>query len=79
MAISRAREYAADNTGARISGNPESLASALAKLDLAAHQMENVPAEQNPATAHLFIVNPLSGERMDNSLPIHRPKIESPP
>ena len=55
------------------------LLSALAKLDLAAHQMENVPAEQNPATAHLFIVNPLSGERMDNSLPIHRPKIESPP
>jgi len=71
MAISRTREYAADNMGARISGNPESLASARAKLDLAAHQIENVPAEQNPATAHLFIVNPLSGERMDNLFSTH--------
>src|SRR5215468_10527358 len=71
MAISRTREYAADSTGARISGNPESLASALAKLDVAAHEIENVPAEQNPATAHLFIVNPLSGERMDNLFSTH--------
>ena len=71
MAISRTREYAADSMGARISGNPESLASALAKLDVAAHEIENVPAEQNPATAHLFIVNPLSGERMDNLFSTH--------
>ena len=71
MAISRTREYAADNMGARISGNPESLASALAKIDVAAREIENVPAEQNPATAHLFIVNPLSGERMDNLFSTH--------
>jgi len=71
MAISRTREYAADDMGARISGDPESLASALAKIDLAAHEIENVPAEQNPATAHLFIINPLSGERMDNLFSTH--------
>jgi heat shock protein HtpX len=71
MAISRTREYAADDMGARISGNPESLASALAKIDVAAREIENVPAEQNPATAHLFIVNPLSGERMDNLFSTH--------
>src|SRR5499433_1933104 len=56
MAISRTREYAADNMGARISGNPAALASALAKIDSTAHQIENVPAEQNPATAPLFII-----------------------
>jgi heat shock protein HtpX len=71
MAISRTREYAADNMGASISGHPESLASALAKIDMAAHEIENVPAEQNPATAHLFIINPLSGERMDNLFSTH--------
>jgi heat shock protein HtpX len=71
MAISRTREYAADNIGARICGNPQGLASALAKLDAAAHAIENVPAEQNPATAHLFIVNPLSGARMDNLFSTH--------
>jgi heat shock protein HtpX len=71
MAISRTREYAADDMGARISGTPQSLASALAKIDVAAHQIENVPAEQNPATAHLFIINPLSGERMDNLFSTH--------
>lgn len=71
MAISRTREYAADNMGARISGNPGGLASALAKIDSAAHAIENVPAEQNPATAHLFIINPLSGARMDNLFSTH--------
>jgi heat shock protein HtpX len=71
MAISRTREYAADQMGARISRDPESLASALAKIDAAAHEIENVPAEQNPATAHLFIINPLSGERMDNLFSTH--------
>jgi heat shock protein HtpX len=71
MAISRTREYAADNTGGRIAGNPSALASALGKLDAAAHQIENIPAEQNPATAHLFIVNPLSGARMDNLFSTH--------
>jgi heat shock protein HtpX len=71
MAISRTREYAADAMGARISGKPESLASALAKIDAAAHEIANVPAERNPATAPLFIINPLSGERMDNLFSTH--------
>jgi heat shock protein HtpX len=71
MAISRTREYAADNLGARICGNPEWLASALAKIDAAAHEIENVSAEQNPATAHLFIINPLSGHGMDNLFSTH--------
>jgi heat shock protein HtpX len=71
MAISRTREYAADDMGARIAGRPEWLASALAKLDAAAHAIENVPAERNPATAHLFIINPLSGQRMDNLFSTH--------
>jgi heat shock protein HtpX len=71
MTISRTREYAADDMGARISRDPQSLASALAKIDAAAHEIQNVPAEQNPATAHLFIINPLSGERMDNLFSTH--------
>ncbi|HLK83818.1 MAG TPA: zinc metalloprotease HtpX [Xanthobacteraceae bacterium] len=71
MAISRSREYAADDMGARISRDPDALASALAKIDAAAHEIENVPAEQNPATAHLFIINPLSGQRMDNLFSTH--------
>ena len=66
MTISRTREYAADNLGARICGNPEWLASALEKIDASAHEIENDSAEQNPATAHLFIINPLSGRGMDN-------------
>jgi heat shock protein HtpX len=57
--------------GARISRDPESLADALDKIDAAAQEIQNVPAEQNPATAHLFIVNPLSGERMDNLFSTH--------
>jgi heat shock protein HtpX len=71
MAISRTREYAADRMGAEISGNPTGLASALAKISNIAHQVENPTAEQNPATAHLFIVNPLSGQRMDNLFSTH--------
>jgi heat shock protein HtpX len=71
MAISRTREYAADDMGARISGNPEALASALAKIDAAARRIENISAEQNPATAPLFIINPLSGARMDNLFSTH--------
>ena len=71
MAISRTREYAADKLGAHISGDPEALASALATIEEAAHEIENVPAEQNPATAHLFIINPLSGKGMDNLFSTH--------
>jgi heat shock protein HtpX len=71
MTISRTREYAADNLGARICGNPEWLASALEKIDASAHEIENASAEQNPATAHLFIINPLSGRGMDNLFSTH--------
>ena len=71
MAISRTREYAADNLGARICGDPQSLASALAKIDAGAHEIENASAEQNPATAHLFIINPLSGRVLDNLFSTH--------
>jgi heat shock protein HtpX len=71
MAISRTREYAADRMGAEIVGEPRHLASALAKIENAAHQIPNAQAEQNPATAHLFIINPLSGQRMDNLFSTH--------
>jgi heat shock protein HtpX len=71
MAISRTREYAADNLGGRISGQPLALATALAKISNIAQQVPNETAEQSPATAHLFIVNPLSGERMDNLFATH--------
>lgn len=71
MAISRTREYAADNLGARISGNPMSLASALSRIENAAHQIPNMEAERSPATAHMFIINPLSGQGMDNLFATH--------
>ena len=71
MAISRTREYAADNMGARIAGHTDGLSSALVKISNAAHQIENDTAERNPATAHLFIINPLSGHRMDNLFSTH--------
>ena len=71
FAISRSREYAADRMGAEISGNPLGLASALARIHEAAHLVQNVQAERNPATAHLFIINPLSGQRMDNLFSTH--------
>ncbi|HSM41431.1 MAG TPA: zinc metalloprotease HtpX [Afifellaceae bacterium] len=71
MAISRTREYSADRLGAEIAGDPISLASALAKIAGAAHRMPMMSAERNPATAHMFIINPLSGERMDNLFSTH--------
>jgi heat shock protein HtpX len=71
MAISRTREYAADAEGARICGNPLWLASALENLERAATQTPNWQAERNPATAHLFIVNPLSGQGADNLFSTH--------
>ncbi|MBX3520045.1 MAG: zinc metalloprotease HtpX [Xanthobacteraceae bacterium] len=71
MAISRTREYAADRMGSEISGKPLALASALNKIAGAAHAIPNEAAEANPATAHLFIINPLSGERMDNLFSTH--------
>ena len=60
-AISRSREFEADRAGAEITGRPLWLANALGKIEQAARGTENVPADANPATAHLFIVNPLHG------------------
>jgi heat shock protein HtpX len=71
MAISRTREYAADDLGGRIVGQPMALASALVKISNAAHAIPNEEAERNPATAHMFIINPLSGRGMDNLFSTH--------
>ena len=71
MAISRSREYEADRVGAEITGNPLGLASALQRLEGYAHQIQNYGAEANPAAAHMFIINPLSGARMDNLFSTH--------
>jgi len=71
MAISRTREYSADRRGAEICGNPMWLASALAKISTSAHQVTNMDAERNPATAHMFIINPLNGQNMDNLFSTH--------
>jgi heat shock protein HtpX len=76
MAISRTREYEADRAGAEISGRPLWLASALRKIAAAAGHIPNYEAERNPASAHLFIVNPLSGARMDNLFSTH-PNVEN--
>jgi heat shock protein HtpX len=71
MAISRSREYEADKLGSEISQRPLWLASALRKIDAAAHQIPNGAAERNPATAHMFIINPLSGQGMDSLFSTH--------
>ena len=70
MAISRAREYQADATGAQISRKPRALADALEKLERAATAL---PLDANPATAHLFIVNPLRGMSILNLFSTHPP------
>ena len=70
MAISRSREYGADETGARIAGNTQGLASALLKLESAAHR---IPMQVNPAASHLFIVNPLSGQSVARLFSTHPP------
>ncbi len=70
MAISRSREYQADETGARTSHKPLYLANALKKLSYASRR---IPMEANPSTAHLFIVNPLSGRGMANLFSTHPP------
>ncbi len=71
MAVSRTREYEADRRGAEIVGNPLWLASALDKIARGAERIRNPDAERNPATAHLFIINPLHGERMDSLFSTH--------
>ena len=69
-AISRSREFAADQGGAEISGNPQGLASALRKIEAAA---KRVPLPANPATAHLFIVKPFSGQAILGLFSTHPP------
>ncbi len=76
MTISRTREYSADRDGAAISGNPLGLARALRKISAYASRIELPSAERNPASAPLFIVNPLSGARMDNLFSTH-PNVEN--
>jgi heat shock protein HtpX len=76
MAVSRSREYVADASGAEICGNPYFLARALAKISRGAEAIPNERAEANPAMAHLFIVNPLSGRGVDNLFSTH-PNVEN--
>ena len=76
MGISRGREYEADRIGAETTRRPLWLASALGKIAGAAAQIPNAEAERNPATAHLFIVNPLSGAGFDNLFSTH-PNVEN--
>jgi heat shock protein HtpX len=73
MAISRSREFEADAGGAQISGNPLSLANALRTLDRKAGE---IPMDANPATAHMFIVNPLSGGGLAKLFSTHPPMEE---
>ncbi len=70
MAISRSREYLADETGAHLAHNPESLARALEKLSMGT---QRVPMDASPATAHMFIVNPLTGGSLMNLFSTHPP------
>ena len=70
MAVSRSREYLADETGARFCGRPESLANALQKI---AYASQRVPMEASPATAHMFIMSPLSGGGIMSWFSTHPP------
>ena len=70
MAVSRSREYAADETGAHITGNPYALASALSKLDAYSRR---VPMQATPSTAHLFIIQPLLGMNFGSLFSTHPP------
>jgi heat shock protein HtpX len=70
LAVSRAREYQADATGASLAGKPWGLAKALEKLEVAGKAL---PMDASPATAHLFIVNPLSGRRLLRLFSTHPP------
>ncbi|MBJ6726892.1 zinc metalloprotease HtpX [Geomesophilobacter sediminis] len=71
LAVSRSREYLADETGAKLCGNPLSLANALRKLETASHAIPM--QEARPATAHMFIVNPLSAEGLVRLFSTHPP------
>ncbi len=76
MAVSRTREYSADRLGAQIVGNPLWLASALKKIAAASKGIVNESAERFPASAHMFIINPLSGLRLDGLFSTH-PAVEN--
>lgn len=80
MAVSRAREYEADRVGAEIARDPVALADALRRIEAMAHggraHMINRRAEENPATAHMFIINPLAGINADNLFRTHPPTQE---
>lgn len=71
MAISRSREFEADRIGAEIVGQPLWLASALERIQSGAGRVVNTDAERNPATAHMFIINPLAGHGMDKLFATH--------
>ena len=71
LAISRTREFEADRTGALISGRPLWLASALKQIEAGTSRIDNVEAEQNPATAHMFIINPLHGGNFGSLFATH--------
>ena len=71
MAVSRSREYEADRVGAVITGNPRALAAALTRLEAYKEGRVNEAAEANPASAHVFIINPLSGLRLDGLFSTH--------
>lgn len=71
MAISRTREYAADRLGAEICGQPLALASALERIQQGAARIDNDAAERNPATAHMFIINPLHAHTRDKLFSTH--------
>ena len=71
MAISRTREYQADRIGAAICGQPLWLASALQKIEQGARRIDNAAAEDNPATAHMFIINPLHARSVDSLFSTH--------
>lgn len=71
MAVSRSREYEADKLGAEICGNPVWLADALAKIAGGVERMPSENAERHPQTAHMFIINPLSGQGYDNLFSTH--------
>ena len=73
MAVSRSREYGADASGAQLCDDPESLASALEKLE---RGVQRIPDVASPATSHLFIVNPLSGSSLRHLFSTHPPTIE---
>ena len=73
MAISRAREFEADRIGAEICGQPMWLASALNRLGVLSGRIDNLSAERNPATAHMFIVNPLHMKAHDSLFATHPP------